>query len=703
MATLEKIRSKGVLLLIVVGAALLIFIIGDFVNSGSTYFNQMKANVAKVNGDKIKITDYDPKINELSEVIKLEYGTNINEDISEQIREMVWNNTINEKVLSDECENIGMTITKDELEDMIIGTHISPILSSSRMFMNAQGQFDPNNVKYFLAQIDDEALTQQMSYDDINRFRTYWRYTENSIKTNRLQEKYNGLIQELFVTNKLEAEYAFEANKTQSTVVYAKKDYFAIADSTIEVSDKEILALYNKKKEQYKQNQSAEVAYIAVEIAPSTEDYQKAEAEINRIKEEFATTEEIAAVTNENSDVQYRNEYLTKDQIDKDFIEFSFTSGKDSVYGPIFNKEEQSFKMARIVESATLRPDSVKLSHIYLHRESAQATLALADSIENALKQGADFAELAKTHSMNTQNAANGGEIGWISELGVDKEICDNAFTLPVGKTFRINNGNDINLFIINDVKEKVEKVKLAVIVQKLDASSETQRDLYNKLKEYVVANNITEKFQANAKENNYEVITAMNVGINSSMINNIVHAREAVRWIYKNKPGKVSDVFEVDNYIMAVAIINIFEEGYQELDNVKDILMAEIRKDKKAEILIKEAEGKNIAQLIGENYTTDTINNVNFASNYSGSLGNEPCVFARVQEMELNKESEALKGNAGVIVFKVIDRTSNEKEYNEKEEMVMLNARERYMIPRLSIETLKKAANIKDYRYKYY
>ena len=119
MATLEKIRSKGVLLLIVVGAALLIFIIGDFVNSGSTYFNQMKANVAKVNGDKIKITDYDPKINELSEVIKLEYGTNINEDISEQIREMVWNNTINEKVLSDECENIGMTITKDELEDML--------------------------------------------------------------------------------------------------------------------------------------------------------------------------------------------------------------------------------------------------------------------------------------------------------------------------------------------------------------------------------------------------------------------------------------------------------------------------------------------------------------------------------------------------------------------------------------------------------
>lgn len=703
MATLEKIRSKGVLLLIVVGSALLIFIVGDFINSGSSYFNQLKANVAKVNGDKIKIEDYDPKINELTEVVKMEYGTNINEDVSEQIREMVWNNTINEKILSDECANIGMKITKDELEDLIIGNHISPILYNSRMFVNQEGVFDPNNVKNFLAQIDDESLTQQMSIEDINRFRTYWKYTENSIKVNRLQEKYNGLLNELFVVNKLETKYAYDANKDNSTIVYAMKSYVAIPDSTIEVSDKEIKALYEKKKNQFKQAQAAEVTYIAQEIKPSDADYKKAETSINSLREEFATTKEIASVTNENSDVQYKNEYLTKDQIDKDFEEFAFNAAKDSVYGPIFNKKESTYKMARLVETPVMRPDSVKLSHIYLRKETEEATIALADSIENALKHGAVFAELAKIHSLNTQTAANGGEIGWISETGIEKDITDKAFTLPAGSTFRINVGNDINLLYIDEAKEKVAKVKLAVIAHKVEASSETQRELYNNLKEYVVENKVTDKFTQNASAKGFETLTASNIDINSSMINNIAHAREVVRWIYKNKPGLVSDVFEVDNYIMAVAINEIYEEGFQDIKHVEGILKAEIRKNKKAEILIKEAEGKNMEQLIAEGYRTDSVADVNFASMYNGSLGYEPCVIARVQDMEINKESKPLKGNSGVIVFKVISRTDKGIEYDAEKEAVSLSARDRYMIPRLSVETLKKAANIKDFRYKYY
>ena len=97
-----------------------------------------------------------------------------------------------------------------------------------------------------------------------------------------------------------------------------------------------------------------------------------------------------------------------------------------------------------------------------------------------------------------------------------------------------------------------------------------------------------------------------------------------------------------------------------------------------------------------------DTVENISYANNYGGSLGNEPCVFGRVRDIELNKESGLLKGNSGVLIFKVISREENNNN-NEKEESTLLTSRERYMIPRLSIETLKKAANIKDYRYKYY
>ena len=124
MATLEKIRSKGLLLLIVVGLALVVFIVGDLVNSGSTYFQENNANVAVINGNKVKIRDYAEKMDQFNDVVKLQYGNNINDEMNEQIRQMVWESTVTEKVIGDDCENIGMTVTKNELADMLVGNNI---------------------------------------------------------------------------------------------------------------------------------------------------------------------------------------------------------------------------------------------------------------------------------------------------------------------------------------------------------------------------------------------------------------------------------------------------------------------------------------------------------------------------------------------------------------------------------------------------
>ena len=262
MATLEKIRSKGLLLLIVVGLALVVFIVGDLVNSGSTYFQENSANVAVINGDKVKIRDYAEKMDQFNDVVKLQYGNNINDEMTEQIRQMVWESTVTEKVIGDECENIGMMITKNELADMLVGNNISPMMMNNQMFFNENGQFDVNVVKQFITMLDSEEATQNIPYEQLRLYRNYWRYWEHAIKTNRLQEKYTNLLNAALVVNPLEAQYAYDNAKVSADAVYAMKNYFAIADSTINVSDAEIKALYNKKKEQFKQKQSADVKYM---------------------------------------------------------------------------------------------------------------------------------------------------------------------------------------------------------------------------------------------------------------------------------------------------------------------------------------------------------------------------------------------------------------------------------------------------------
>ena len=309
MATLEKIRSKGLLLLIVVGLALVVFIVGDLVNSGSTYFQENSANVAVINGDKVKIRDYAEKMDQFNDVVKLQYGNNINDEMTEQIRQMVWESTVTEKVIGDECENIGMMITKNELADMLVGNNISPMMMNNQMFFNENGQFDVNVVKQFITMLDSEEATQNIPYEQLRLYRNYWRYWEHAIKTNRLQEKYTNLLNAALVVNPLEAQYAYDNAKVSADAVYAMKNYFAIADSTINVSDAEIKALYNKKKEQFKQKQSADVKYIVVDIKPSAEDFAEVEKWINNLKDEFSTTEDIASVVNSKSDIQYRGVY----------------------------------------------------------------------------------------------------------------------------------------------------------------------------------------------------------------------------------------------------------------------------------------------------------------------------------------------------------------------------------------------------------
>ena len=700
MATLEKIRSKGLLLLIVVGLALVVFIVGDLVNSGSTYFQENGANVAVINGDKVKIRDYAEKMEQFNDVVKLQYGNNINDEMMEQIRQRVWESTVTEKVVGDDCAEIGMMVTKNELADMLVGNNISPMMMNNQMFFNENGQFDVNIVKQFISMLDSEDASQNIPYEQLRLYRNYWRYWEHAIKTNRLQEKYTNLLNAALVVNPLEAKYAYDNAKVSADAVYAMKNYFAIADSTVNVSDAEIKARYNEKKEQFKQKQSADVKYIAVEIKPSAEDFAEVEKWINDLKEEFTTTEEIADVVNSNSDVQYRGENLVKDQIDADFQEFAFSGKAGEVMGPIF--VDNTYKMARIIENGINSVDSVNLSNMYLRRETAEATQALADSIMDAVKKGADFAELAKTHSL-LQNAANGGEIGWVSEMGLEKKIATPAFSTPAKGMFQVKEGNDINLFYVNQLGQNVVKAKVAVLARSVDATSRTQATLYNNLKQFIVDNNTIEKLEAEAANNGYVVVTAKNLDINATAINNVKKAREAVRWVFENKEGAISDIFEVENQIIAVAVDKHNAEGYRSVESVRPQLLSELRKEKKGDILVAEMNGKTMAQLSAEGFRIDTVRNISFASTYAGAIGNEPSLFARVAGAEVEKESPAIKGNTGAYIFKVINKEEAAKPYNEKEEMVMLETREGYMNQYLSIEALKEAANIEDMRYRYY
>ena len=327
MATLEKIRSKAGLLVLVVGLALFAFIIGDFLNSGSTYFKQTQERVAEVDGEAISIRDYQERIDEMVEMYKMQTGqTSLPDEYMAQIRQSVFDTMVQDIVLGEATEKVGMEVSADELFDMVQGENISPLIQQMPTFQNPQtGAFDRNALLNFLKAIDSDAIAAAPieQQEQLIKAKNYWIFWEKNIKRQRLEQKYTTLLAKAVGANKLEAKESFDENAKSADIVYAMQAYATIPDSTIQVSNSDVKALYDQRKDLFKQKETKVLKYLAVDIRPSQDDYNAAQKEIEAVKEELASTDKVADVVNENSEIPYIDAFFTDKSFDPEMKQFA--------------------------------------------------------------------------------------------------------------------------------------------------------------------------------------------------------------------------------------------------------------------------------------------------------------------------------------------------------------------------------------------
>ncbi|MDR1545106.1 MAG: SurA N-terminal domain-containing protein [Prevotellaceae bacterium] len=707
MATLGKIRNHGVLLLIVIGGALLLFVLTGFFNTNdlANFFQGNKTVVGKIDGEKIQYQDFFALKEQTEDFYKIESGNDaVNEETGSRLLDETWNRIVMQSVLEKDADAIGMCVTKQELKDLTIGeniNNISPIISQRKLFVNPQtGRFDVQRVIQLITDINNAEVIKQASSEQLRQMRNYWQFLESNVKTNKLVEKYNTLISKALVVNSLEAKYAFDKNQTSVDLVYAMKPYFAVADSTVTVSESEIKTLYNKRKEQFKQDEACDISYVVFPVKPSDADFMAAAEQINNAKEEFATTDDIMGVTNDFSDKQYLDIFLTKNDIDADLQDFAFSGAKDAVFGPILNND--TYKMARIVDNA-VSPDSVKLSMIIVAEQTTEATRKKTDSIMNVLKSGANFAAVAYQSSMDKNTAAKGGEVGWFREVSLEKEIAEPAFKAAVNAPFVYENPQGYTqIFVVTEKTKPVSKVKLAVIETLVVPSKTTQAKIYQDAKQFAAESKTADLMPAIAAEKGYTLVPQPNVLRNTQNLGGNKGSREVIRWAFENKINTVSDVKECGNTLIVAGVTKKVKEGYRSFEDAKPSLEAELRKDKKFVNMKSDFSGKTIEQLAAENFSVDTVKSFSFASSFAGSLGNEPALAALAPKAEIDAVSAPVKGTNGAYVFKVLTKTDSNREFDAKQEAQMLKSQNQNIFYYL-VEALKKTYKVKDERFKFF
>lgn len=704
MAILGKIRSKGVLLLVVVGFALFAFIIGDFLTQGSTYFNKSRETVAEIVGDDVNISDYQVAIDQMIEVYKIETGqTDLNEEITSQLRASVWENLVTEKLLFAEAEKLGLAVSKEELSDYLIGNKIHPIIMQRRTFAGENGQFSRPMLVQFLNSLDVTPENDQMR-QQIAQAKNYWLFWERNVKMAVLQDKYNALIAKSVTANSLEAKASFEASKVTTDVNYVVQPYFVIPDTDVEVSKKEISDRYNKNKDIYKQEANRALNYVSFVIRPLKEDSVEAQEWMNKISEEFKTTDDVVGLVNSNSDVMYDGRNYSYNSLPLNVRDFAFTAKVGDVFGPLF--ENNTHTMARVMESGIMQSDSVKLRHIYL----AAADEAKTDSIVSAINTGASFAELALKYSAVQQTAANGGEIGWIVEgmQGMDKEMIDKAFASAPNQVFTLKSPQGVQIMQVMEKTPARAKVKLAILERKVIPSSRSYGRIYNEAKQFAAELKSAE-FATRAQKNGLIVRTAADLLETTEKVADIPQSRQVIRWAFESGKGDVSDVFDCNNQFVVATTTEVNAKGYRSLDKVSDQIKAELVREKKADIMIKnladQLKKTPSLEALAQALSTDVkvASGVNFANNQFGVAGFEPALIGKVSALPANKLSAPLKGNAGVYVVLPLNPQVNPNPFDAKSQIMQLNMNFAYSLPYMILQDIRENAEIEDNRLNFF
>ena len=714
MATLQKIRNRGRILIATVGLALFAFIAEEFVRSLTYTQTESRQRVGKIYGEKINVQDFNAQVEEYTDVVKFSQGVNtLTDDQLSMIRDQVWQSLVNEKLMQHECEKLGITVTDAEMQD-IINTGRSPMLAQTP-FRTQQGTFDVNALKQFLNQYNEVMGNAEMSAEikeQYQQMNNYWKFVEKSIRQQTLNQKYQALLNGLMVSNPVSAQANFDGRTNEADIYLAALPFSSIKDDDVKVEDSEIKAKYEEMKEMFRTEQETrDIKYIDINVTASDADKANLQKEMEGYAQALAEGADPAKTVREAaSTVPYSVLPISAKALPHDIAEQLDSLSVGGQVGPFVHDHDNTINIVRLIGKVSL-PDSVEIRQIAAPGKDMASIEKTADSIMNALAAGANFDTIAKKYDQpatKTWITSNQYEGQAIDEN--NRKFINTITTAAVGSNNKIVlDGQGVIITQVTDRRNIITKYDVAVIKRTIDFSKETYGKAYNNFSSFLAGNSKVEDIEANAAQAGYNVQTRNSVSNTEHTIANVRSTRDAMRWLFDEdtKVGDVSPLYECgeNDHLLVIMLTGIHKKGYLSWDDeqIRSFLTSEVMKDKKAALL---AEKMNAAKSVAdvakiEGAVTDTIKHVTFASNaFISKVGSsEPALSGSVSKAKKGDFKSGIKGKAAVYAYQVLDQKKNDVKFDKAQEEQKLQQTIARNLGNFTSELVQKA-NITDNRY---
>jgi peptidyl-prolyl cis-trans isomerase D len=698
MGVMTFMRTKmGYFLVGGIAVVLALFVLEPLLQQSSAIFGSSRNVVGSIDGQDINYEQFNPKVEQSVAQFKQQYGGNINPQMQAMAVDQAWQAEVANSLLSKEYARLGLTVSGDELFDLLQGKNPSPLIV--QYFGNPQtGQVDRTAVISSLkAQAKDPKLKEQ------------WDMLQAEVEKQALQQKYTNLIRNSVYVTSIEANDEYLNRNKLASFSYVDLPFSSISDASVKLTDDDYQAYYDANKARFiNPTETRGFEYVSFSIQPTAADSAAAKAQINQLAADFKIAPNDSLFAANNSDVKVPYVYTAKGKLDPavDSVIFNYPVG--SYYGPKFSGN--SYKLIKVV-GAEVSPDSVKASHILIDPARAggeSVAMKLADSLKSLIQKGGDIAELAKKYSVDGSKD-QGGDLGTFGRGAMVAPFDNAAFRGKTGDVVVVKSQFGIHILKIFKQVGSSKVVKLAYVEKTLAASQKTRDAAYKKAAAFL-SEAKSDNFSALAQKSGYTVALADKIAGTQGFAPGLDNPRQLIKDAYAAETGDVlSQIYTMDNAFVVAHLTSVKPKGQLSLADVKKEIQPMVMNAVKAKMLTekmnKSLQGatsiEQLAQKLGK--TAVAAQNIVFANPIIPGLAQENKVIGAVFGAQVNKLSKAIEGDKGVYAF-VVNGFYNPapigNTFKQKETM-MLGITQRSLGS--AFQALQDKSDIKDNRVKFY
>lgn len=664
MALIGKIRNNMWLVFIIIALATASFILMDAMGPGGGSMGGANAGtpIGTIAGQKVSQNDF----NRSNEFL---FG-NVQDPNAK--REVIWNYYIENGIIKNEAEALGMSVGRDELMDLQFGANISPVIRNNFTNPNT-GQLDVTRLQQFKNQFETGGSIEP-------QLAMFWSEQEKQIKKEALQSKINSLVQKAIYTPNWMAESGYKEENGSADIAVVKIPFDNIPAGDVSVSDADISSYIAKNKDTYElKEEMRQATYLSYKLVPSPADSAQLLGTIGGIMDQFRVSTNDSLFTLGNNGF-YSTGYGKASQLDEFYKDKvgSFEIGQ--VYGPYVLGT--SYQAVKLIDKRVL-PDSVKARHILRtvtagNVSQLEEANRLIDSLQGALNsRKTNFAALAEEFSQDPSNASEGGDLGYFAQGGMVKAFNDVCFLdSEEGGVYKVQTNFGVHLVYIEDKKylDRMPGYQLAYVNTPILPGEDTQTKGYDTMLELISAYPYLSDLKAAAASNPLlTTATSDNLPINGYQISDLGGSnvsREVVKWLF-NANTSVNDVSQTvyeytnpvtyfpERYVIA-GLERINAPGLPSAADVRDKVEFTILNELKGKKALSQISGTNLGSIASQfNATVDTLRNLSMLNNFVPGLGNEPGVLGAAFGQDNGGVSAPILGNSGVYVVKTLNKTA--------------------------------------------